>query len=97
MLFMQKYRDCHKIIISSGASSALDNREYLVIIRDNFCSFFRKSICCEETVQMSGHNIIMVLTRNKKKLSSDTPFYLELLLKKVYFDFDSAKKFFSFI
>ena len=35
-------------------SSALDKREYLVIITDFFCI---KNICCDETGQMSGHNI----------------------------------------
>ena len=43
---------------------ALDKREYLVIIRDNFCLFCTKSYIVtphlnrlDETVQMRGHNI----------------------------------------
>ena len=43
---------------------ALDKREYLVIIRDNFCLFCIKSYVVtlhlnrlDETVQMRGHNI----------------------------------------
>ena len=43
---------------------ALDKREYLVIIRDNFCSFPIKTYVVsphlnrlDETVQMRGHNI----------------------------------------
>ena len=43
---------------------ALDKREYLVIIRDNFCQFFIKTYVVtlhlnrlDETVQMRGHNI----------------------------------------
>ena len=43
---------------------ALDKREYLVIIRDNFCIFcFEPYVvtphlnCLDETVQMRGHNI----------------------------------------
>ena len=43
---------------------ALDKREYLVIIRDDFSNFCIKTLCCDphlnrlnETVQMRGHNI----------------------------------------
>ena len=43
---------------------ALDKREYLVIIRDNFCLFCFESYVVtphlnrlDETVQMRGHNI----------------------------------------
>ena len=45
-------------------SRALDKREYLVIIRDNFCQFYIKTYVVTphlnrliETVQMRGHNI----------------------------------------
>ena len=47
-------------------SGALDKREYLVIIRDNFLLILHKNICCDpssepgchdETVHMRGHNI----------------------------------------
>ena len=48
---------------------ALDKREYLVIIRDNFCEFCIKTYVVnpssDEMVQMRDHNI-MVLMRNKK-------------------------------
>ena len=43
---------------------ALDKREYLAIIRDNFCLFCIKTYvvtphlnCLDETIQMRGHNI----------------------------------------
>ena len=42
---------------------ALDKREYLVVIRDNFCEFCIKTSvtpnrnCLNETGQMRGHNI----------------------------------------
>ena len=56
-----------------------------MIIRDNFCYFCIKTYVVIphlnrliETVQMRGHNIIMVSVRNKKKISSNTPSYLEL-------------------
>ena len=59
------------IIINDGghpATRALDKREYLVIIRDNFCSFCIKTYgvtihlnrldeTVVETVQLRGHNI----------------------------------------
>ena len=37
----------------------LDKREYLMIIRDNFCKFCIKTFVMtpHETVQMRGHNI----------------------------------------
>ena len=45
-------------------SRALDKKEYLVIIRDNFCYFCIKAYVVtphlnrlDETVQMRGHNI----------------------------------------
>ena len=45
-------------------SRDLDKREYLVIIRDNFCKFCIKTFVVtphlnrlDETVQMRGHNI----------------------------------------
>ena len=55
------------IIINDGghpATRALDKREYLVIIRDNFCSFYIKTYGVtihlnrlDETVQLRSHNI----------------------------------------
>ena len=48
----------------SDAHRALDKREYLVKIRDNFCLFCMKTYVVtthlnrlSETVQMRGHNI----------------------------------------
>ena len=61
---------------------ALDKREYLVIIRDNFCQFCTKTYvvtphlnCLNETVQMRGHNIWFELEIRKiiTQLSSNTP------------------------
>ena len=60
---------------------ALDKREYLVIIRDNFCQFCIKTYVVtshlnrlDKTVQMRGHSIWF---KEKKKiipqLSSNTP------------------------
>ena len=50
--------------IAMGKYRALDKREYLVIIRDNFCLFCIKAYVVtphlnrlDETVQMRGHNI----------------------------------------
>ena len=65
---------------------ALDKREYLEIIMDNFCLFCIKTYVVTphlnrlvETVQMRGHNICFLM-RNKKKYYhlSTTPSYLEL-------------------
>ena len=46
------------------AIRALDKREYMMIIRDNFCELFIKTYVVtahlnrlEEVVQMKGHNI----------------------------------------
>ena len=51
-------------VYSSLLIRALDKREYLVIIRDNFCYFCIKTYvvtphlkCLNEMVQMRGHNI----------------------------------------
>ena len=50
--------------MSATLNRALDKREYLVIIRDNFCLFcFEPYVVTpylnrlDETVQMRGHNI----------------------------------------
>ena len=56
-IYMYKnYQNCQ--------NRAVDKREYLVIIRDNFCSFCLKTYDLtlhlnrlDETVQMRGHNI----------------------------------------
>ena len=59
-----------------------DRREYLIIISDTFLTL-HKTICCDPlsepshrdgSVEGSQH---MVSMRNKKKLSSNTPSYLE--------------------
>ena len=73
---------CHSVYIFGAllqcktkpfGTRALNKREYLVIIRDNFCKLCIKNICCDPssepshltphmnrldaTVQMRGHNI----------------------------------------
>ena len=49
---------------TTDTDRALDKREYLVIIGDNFCKFFIKTYVVtphlnrlDKTVQMRGHNI----------------------------------------
>ena len=67
--------------ICSVFSRAVDKREYLVIIRDNFCYFFLKTYVVtphlnrlDETVQMRGHNIrFHLVKKNYPELSSNTP------------------------
>ena len=63
-------------------SSALDKKEYLVIITDNFCQFCTKTYVVtshlnrlDETVQMRGHNIWFQREIRKiiQQLSSNTP------------------------
>ena len=53
-----------QVCMFSYSPRALDKREYLVIIRDNFCQFCTKTYVVtthlnrlDETVQMRGHNI----------------------------------------
>ena len=66
----------------SQACRALDKREYLVIITDNFCQFCIKTYVVthhlnslDETVQISCHNIWFQRERKKiiSQLSSNTP------------------------
>ena len=66
---------------------ALDKRAYLVVIRDNFCKFWKKNIFCDPSSEPSRWDGSdegsqhMVSLRNKKnnpELSSNTLSYLEL-------------------
>ena len=55
---------CNTVMCLSIGTRALDKKENLVIIRDNFCQFCTKTYvvtphmnCLDETVQMRGHNM----------------------------------------
>ena len=75
-----------------GKHRVLDKREYLVIIRDNFCLFCIKTYVVtphlnrlDETVQMRDYN--MVSMRIKKNYHQNTSSYLQLCFKTDFFFF----------
>ena len=73
--------------------TTVDKKEYLVIIRDNYCQFCTKSYVVtphlnhlNEMVQMRGHTI-MVSMRKKIKCPSDIfrySSYLELCILSIF-------------
>ena len=72
-----------KRLLHSILGRALDKREYLVIIRDNFSKFCIKHVVTphlnrlNETVQMRGHTTYG-FDEKLEKISSNSPSYLEL-------------------
>ena len=69
----------HSIVTQFKDSGSLDNREYLAIIEDNFCSFSMKTYVVtphlnrlDKTDQMRGNNI-WFLMRNKKNYHQILP------------------------
>ena len=63
---------------------AVEKKEYLVISKDIFLLILHVNMCCDpssEPFRRDNSNEgpqHMVLMRNKKKISSNTPSYLEL-------------------